>query len=737
MSPVSNIPVRLRALALGLAWAAGSGLRGAPVELFLHGWVQGNLGTGTGGVAARTATRLAELRRAEPGLVVLASGNMLGPSATSEVDGGATAAQVMAELGHDASAVGPHDLFAGPANLLTRVAASPFPWVWSNFEARGEALARAGDWGRIRPYVRIVRDGRTVLVFGVIAPALVADWPGWEPGLVATDPVARLAALRAEAGPADLVVVAGSLGLKDASALLSALPWVDLVVTQQVGTDESWDYATWQLERTDGRRILWTSCYGQQAATASLARVDGRLVGAARLHPLAPELAPGLPPIPEDPGVAALVARVEAAAAEVAGTPLATLAEAERADFPGTLLEALRAELRAEVAFIHRGAIKPVPPDNPITRTTLRRAFAFPDKAALLQVPGATLRALWARRDEPLINGKGLVFAGLAERQGKLAVNGRALRDADKYRVATVEFLALGGLDLLPRAPAGLRDEGFVDLLARHFEGRGPARAGLYRAARARPVHRISTKLDASLNRLDFSGAADRYQFRDPNALFNASDIPGMVGLQNKQSSFSLDHEHVIDREASDLTLRLRANFLKLNQFKLLDRTSFLVRHEEKSLSRRPKTFAELAFTGTWLDPDVPGIEHPLFGKAVVGKALKAGRDLKLFLGAGHVERFSTPGSPSDTGLNLGAEHVWKISDKAALETTLDSFAGLGDQQLRIFDLSAALRVEIVPGISTVIKSTTYLFKDSVVDRTGVRDELFVGLSFGRGARRY
>ncbi len=704
------------------------------MTLLYDGWVQGMLRPPLGGGRSRAASLVAALRAEHPDLVLVSSGNVLGPSATSEIDGGAAVVRLMNLSGYRVAGVGPHDLFKGSGNLLERADEMEFPLVWSNL--RRDGLSDPG-WDRVRTHAVVEQGGARLGVLSVISPELVRDWPGWDARLAVTDPVAALEESRELLGEVDRVVVLSSMNFQENSALLTKLPWVDLVVAQQLGTSDPWDYSTFQVERSDGRKILFTSCYGTTMGLVEVGdREGGGMAAPARLLTVGDDL-------PEDPEAAEIVAALEIEAEAIAGATLTVLSPEERTDFARTLLEALRIELSAEVAMLHRGAVKTGEPAEHLTHAGVRAAFPFPDRAALVPVEGSRLRKLWARRDEPIINQKGLVFVGLSEVEGRLMVNGRPVRDQDRYRVATVEYLALGALGLLPRTPGAVRDREFVAVVADHFARTGGVsrelgkRPALARAAGSRPVHRFKTRFDASVTRLQFGGAAAAYQFPDPSALFTSSDIPGLVGQASTITNLGLEHEHTIDRPERDLTLRLNVNYTKFNDFRMVDRSTLLLRHEGKDRLGRPRTFAELGMFGTLIDPDLPGRDRPLFGKLVAGKAWTLGDSTKLLVGAGHIVRFSSPGDPGDTGLNLGFEHRRKLTKGVEFSSTVDHFLGVGGDHVRSLDWANTLRTELGGGLSAVIKNTRYFWRDDSVARTAERDELFVGLGFGRGARRY
>jgi 2',3'-cyclic-nucleotide 2'-phosphodiesterase (5'-nucleotidase family) len=131
--------------------------------------------------------------------------------------------------------------------------------------------------------------------------------------------------------------------------------------------------------------------------------------------------------------------------------------------FGDLVADALRERLEAEVAVVNGGAIRGnrmYPAGTVLTPREIRTELPFSNKAVLLELSGANLRAALENGVSKLgdpSGGRFLQVSGLTlevdsqrpvgSRLAAVEVNGEPLRDERVYRVATVDFLAAGGDD--------------------------------------------------------------------------------------------------------------------------------------------------------------------------------------------------------------------------------------------------------------------------------------------------
>jgi len=720
----------LTALFLALLLCTTPALASNPVVIVHNGSVQGVLGAQSDGVQAKTIAQLARLRKVEPDLLLLSCGNMLGPSVTSDFDGGALALKLMNDCAYDAMAIGPHDLFAGVQNMLNRARAASFSFVCSNVKVSG-ALAKRPGWTRIRKQVRLDCQGRSVQVFGVIEPSAVENWPQWSSELELAPIKETLGDLKEQADGASLVVVLGTMTFATGLSILDDHPWVDLVIAHPAAGEAVPSSSTFVNQLLDGRLLIWSACHGAHIARVE-ARVDGERV---ICQPQAIELTETMP---DSLAALAEIDALEEKARSAGGKRLATLSVEEQKYFARLLLNGLRYELGAEVSIIHTGALRQKTAPEKLSRRVLSATFPFPDRVALVSVDGATLKSIYERRNDVLINSSGLEIVGMGECSGSVLVNGRPINNEERYRVATTEFLALGGLSLFPKNPSTVRPQRLVDLLAEHFKSiPDTQRSKRHRSVNRRAISRARTTLDFSMSSVDFYGSAPTYQYNEPNATFTSSDIPGLVGLEHKSYSYSLHHRNVIDWPHADLTFDLKLNYSTFKQFKTVDRSTFEMTYEDQSCSQKPHLFGNLNLTGTVQKPAVLGRDRPLFAKAVTGLVWKLDASSKLFAGFGHLKRLSVQGDPGNTGLDLRYTFAKKIRSKVELSTDLDLFGSFDSADIRTLDWSTSLRFELGGNLSTVFKNTTFLWKDDLIDDTATRRDLYIGIGYDVKFRRF
>ena len=697
-----------------------------------NGSVQGVLGKESGGVQAKTVTYISELRKGQADrFLLLSCGNMLGPSVTSHIDGGALSLDLMNRCHYDAMAVGPHDLFAGVENFSKQLRKARFPFVCSNFQAKGD-LIKSRTFSRVKRIVRLRRAKREIAILGFIEPEAIKNWPQWPAELELQDPVEMLKEMKDRRKGADITVVMGTMSFKRAVKLLEDFPWIDAIFAHPAAGENVATGSTFVNQLLDGRILIWSACHGSHLARLVTAPPDAGMTFFARALKVKETIV-------DEPRALSDINKLEAEARVEKGEVIANLTETERQNYGRTLLNALRCELGAEIGIIHKGALRHQEVPAKITKRVLGVTFPFPDRVALIEVDGATLETIWQQRDKKLINDDGLEIVGMGMSCNRPAVNGRPINANEKYRVATTEFLALGGLDLLPRTPAAVRPQRLVDTFAEHFARYSDVeRLQRHRRVGRRPIRRASTNLDASFNKLSFDGSAGTYQYSDPNAIYTGSDIPGLSGNAHRQYSWNLHHKNVIDWPEADLTFDLKLNYTNFNNLKLIDRSSFDIIYEDQSREcDKPHLYGAINLAGTVLNPDVEGKDHPLFAKTQIGLVWQTSPSAKIFAGGAHLYRLSVPGDPDNFGLNFRYELSHEIRKDVTFSTNLDFFSSFDSDDIRTFDWTSELRLKLHGRLSTVARYTSFIWLDDVVKDTASRQDLYFGLGYSLPFRRF
>ena len=717
-------------LAALLAPVACPPVRAEPLRLLFRGNTRGVLDPLSGGVEAQAHHEIERLRGEHPELFLLCPGNVLGPSLTSQYDGGAEAVRGLNEAGYDAVAVGGHDLFQGLDNLLGRVAEAQVPFLATNLRPKASVPEHVQQaWDQIKTSLRLRRGERSIHLFGLVRGGLAEDNPRWSSRLEVLDPEKAVRDRRVEAAGADLVVVLATLSSLEAHRLLRRLPWIDLVITNTASGDDL-AMETSELRLRDGRRGVWTPRLGKALGMVELERGGGGLRGSVEVH----DLHEG---VPEHEARADAVARVAAAAEQATGTFLAELTEWEQRNYPTALLDALRVELGAEVALLPRRSFTRTLGPERLTRAELRQTVPFPDRVAVMHLSGRKLEGLFARRDAKGDDQRDLTIVGMDEVRGKLLVNGRVLVRDRRYRVATSEYLALGGLDLLPRTPDAVRQRGLLQVVAAGMSHPGDRRERV-KAFERRPVRTVRSILDIADSGLDFGGSASTFQFKEPSTSYTGSDIPQLVGNEHTKTSARFELELVEDRPQRDLLLRLNLGWSEFRTTKTNDIFTLDLRYEDKDPFRPgPRWFGALDFNSTFRTPNTPNRERPIFVKAVAGLFWKLDGKTKLLAGLGRLERVSQPGSPGHTGLNLGFEMSRDLREGIEFRSNLDTFLSGDSARIRTADWTYELRFKLGGSFSTVWKARHFFFTDATVADRATRTERYLGLSWDRTIRGF
>ena len=697
-----------------------------------NGSVQGVLGKESGGNQAKTVSYISQLRKGQAErFLLLSCGNMLGPSVTSNLDGGELSLSLMNHCHYDAMAIGPHDFFAGVENFAKQNRRARFPFVCSNHRVSGE-LKKSGFLSRVKRVVRLQRAGRSIAVLGFIDPEAIENWPQWPAELQLDDPVETMKKMKSKTAGADIVVVMGTMSFQRGVKLLEDFPWIDAIFAHPAAGENVATGSTFVNQLLDGRILIWSACHGSHLARLVTAPSDAGMTFFARALKVKDSIV-------DEPRALADIQKLEEEARQEAGEVLATLTESERQNYGRTLLNALRCELGAEVAIIHKGALRHQNIPKKVTKRVLSITFPFPDRAALIEVDGATLKNVWEQRNEKLINDDGLEIVGMGTNCGRPTVNGRPINPTEKYRVATTEYMALGGLDLFPRTPSSVRPQRLVNAFAAHFAKHSDKdRRKRHRRIAKRPIRRATTNLDASFNKLSFRGAAGAYQYSDPNAIYTGSDIPGLSGNAHRQYTWNFHHKNVIDWPEADLTFDLRLSYTNFNNLKLIDQSSFDITYEDQSRAcRKPHLYGGINLTGTVLNPDVEGQDHPLFAKTHFGLVWQTSPSAKIFAGGAHLFRLSVPDDPDNFGLNLRYELSHKIRPDVTFSTNFDFFSSFDSDDIRMLDWTSELRMKLKGRLSTVARYTSFIWMDNVVDDTASRQDLYFGLGYSLPFRRF
>lgn len=474
--------------------------------------------------------QLANLRRArerDGGVVLVDAGDLLQGTLEGNLDEGATLMRAYGALRYDALALGNHELDFGPGRdhfsgdydpqgaLKARLAEAVFPVLCANLvRADGSPLA----WRNLQARTRVRVAGVDVGIVGALTeetPAIVM--PAFFKGLAVTSLAQALAreAYLARAEGAELVVAVTHAGgrcarfddphdasscVQDGEIFRAAREQASGVIDVYVAGHTHAGAAHWIGDAPVVEAYTRAEAFSRVDVTFDTAT---RRVLDRRVFPPEPVCAPGArceyegAPVTPDAAVAAIarpaLERARTKQAESLGVVLdvALAAEHDRETLLGDLIaDRLRTGARSDVAILNGGGFRAPLPAGELRYGALYELLPFDNHLALLELRGAELREIVARHlasdRHGLIAVSGLEVRARCER-GVLRVllrgaGGREVRDRDVLRVATSDYLATGGDELIEgpaRERATLDPERLVrDVVADDLRAhQGPLRA--------------------------------------------------------------------------------------------------------------------------------------------------------------------------------------------------------------------------------------------------------------------
>lgn len=418
------------------------------------------------GGSARLATAIRAQRAAAEAdgrtVLLLDAGDQFQGSLFFTAHRGMAELAVMHEIGTDAMAVGNHEFDLGPGALGAFVDAARFPVLSANVDAAAEpSLA-----GRLHPFVVLQRGGLRVGLVGLTTEqAELTSSPG--PNVHIGDPAPALAAATAaaKAAGADVVLLLSHLGVfadgtMDAPGIAAIIGGHTHTLLSNV---EPGALGPDPVRAGSGALVVQAGAYGRY-----LGRLDLDLGADGQVLAYAGECRHVGLDLPEDPAVAAVVARFAAPLREVRMRPVTTLPEpldvtgcrvgpCRIGDIvAGALLDAAHG---ADLGLMNAGGIRTGLRGGLVTLGDVMDSLPFGNTLATVTLTGADLRAALEQGLQP---GRGafpqLAGARMAfdlsrpsgDRITSLEVRGAdgawaPLDPARRYLVATNNFVRNGG----------------------------------------------------------------------------------------------------------------------------------------------------------------------------------------------------------------------------------------------------------------------------------------------------
>ena len=412
---------------------------------------------GEAGGMARVAGLLRQLEAENPNTVALLAGDYLSPSAlgTARVDGerlaGRQMVAVLNALGLDAAALGNHEFDVSEEAFRQRMAESEFVVI------SGNAHAAAGhatfDGVQEHAVLEVGPDSIRVGLVSTVLPSTQKDYVRYDDVMEALAEDAHEIDARSE-----VLIGLTHLAFAEDAQAASTIPELDLVL----GGHEHENIRAY-------RGPDLTPVMKADANARTVYVHDVRLDRASGEMTVTSTLVPITPATPEDPTVAAEVARwVEVAYAgfrEQGFEPDRVVVQLTEpldgregtirtrpARLGGLIADGFRAASGAEAAVFNGGSVRvdDVLPPGPFTEYDAIRVMPFGGEVVVVEMPGRLLTRLLDQGQANVGTGGYLQTSGVERSAGAWTVGGAPIDPDRMYAVASNDFLVSGretGLD--------------------------------------------------------------------------------------------------------------------------------------------------------------------------------------------------------------------------------------------------------------------------------------------------
>ncbi|MFZ2960223.1 MAG: 5'-nucleotidase C-terminal domain-containing protein [Candidatus Ozemobacteraceae bacterium] len=695
-----------------------------PFHVLFYGSMQGCANQGGNYPLAEFGGISKKAQIEDPNLVILNAGNMFGPSALTARDNGKTIVEAMNVVKFDAMLPGPHDLSIGVTSWLERVRQADFPVLWANLATKSEKISELVGLSKIRPSAIFEKTGAKTKIIGVISPLVAGKWPNWPADFALLNLESSIERANADSDHADWVIVGGYITFTEAVSLLEKFPWIDLIITNEERPQDGLSPETFAHQLLDGRRILWSrspgryygDVQGKRSEEGLLLHADSFLVE--RVIPIAKE-------------AAKLFSDFEDVVEPELTKVITNLTASESQDFPKTVADSFRYELKAEIGLLTFGSIDTTKSINNVSIQIIRETTPFADHVAMVPVMGSVIRDIWKKRNSPLWKNKGLVITGVSEKKGIIFVNGRPLSDTAAYRVATTEYLARGGLKLINSSSVKTSKMTVEELLKQHFSKTfAHGRIAAVEKAASKPIIRFQTNIVAAFNQLQFGGSAPAYRNPQKGGFYLDRSIPGLVGKSFKNMDFDFGWNAIYTRVRDELSLS-GENRLSQRDGDYTENTSkMILRWRKRTILSEMRPFVEISSTRPFSQKDSGDSVPPLFIQAVAGVRKMVTNELYMMGSINHLVRESWPSKPKNTGLKFETDLTKKLSPRADVHAYFGYFYTTDQDKIRMIDGDISIKYRISRDYRLALKERFFGWKEASISSLATRNETYIGLDW-------
>ena len=396
------------------------------------------------GGLTRVAVRIKEIRKENPGVVVLLDGGdtSLGTPLSGHYFG-KPVADVMAYLVYDAVAIGNHEFNWGQKRMRSLTDAMKTDVLCANL------VNTDGSPPPYPAFTIVERNGVKLAVVGMVTAdtarrVQVEDLEGWEFLPIETALRNVLPTLPKDI---DSLVMLNHIGVKADRELVNAVPEIDLIVGGHSHTPLQ------EVVYENETPIVQAGCYGQflgvleievDTDTDSLEVKDYHLEAFDHSMPVDPEAGKIVEAYAAE--LRPILAREVAHVTDVVSNKPAP----DSYDTPlGNLIsDVFRHQGKTDIALYNRGGVRFDMAKGSLKVEDVHKLFPFNDPVMVLEATGDQLRRVVEQGTfdgEGPLSGSGVTAVINDDRVGEITINGKPLQPKRLYTIATTKFLAGGG----------------------------------------------------------------------------------------------------------------------------------------------------------------------------------------------------------------------------------------------------------------------------------------------------